>query len=86
LVYEGKNFTPLKRYWKYHYLGIKSKVLLLWSHWFDPTNGVNVEERYELVNVIVMAKSTFHSYEPFVLAIEVQRVYYTMLAVTIENG
>jgi hypothetical protein len=86
LVYEGKNFTPLKRYWKYHYLGIKSKVLLLWSHWFDPTNGVNVEERYELVNVIVMAKSRLHSYEPFVLAIEVQRVYYTMLAVTIENG
>jgi hypothetical protein len=86
LAYEGKNFTPLKRYRKYHYLGIKNKVLLLWSHWFDPTNGVNAEERYELVIVIVMAKSMLHTNEPFVLAIEVQRVHYTMLAVTVENG
>ncbi|RDX90084.1 hypothetical protein CR513_28091, partial [Mucuna pruriens] len=58
------------------YLGSQNKVFLLQCQWFDPINGVNVDERFGLVDV--NPKSKLHSYEPFVLAPQAQQVYYTM--------
>jgi hypothetical protein len=58
------------------YLGAQNKVLLLRCHWFDPINGVKVDERYGLVDV--KPKSRLNSNEPFVLASQAQQVYYTM--------
>ncbi|RDX96518.1 hypothetical protein CR513_20811, partial [Mucuna pruriens] len=58
------------------YLGSQKKVFLLQCQWFDLINGVNVDERFELVDV--NRKSKLHSYEPFILAPQAQQVYYTM--------
>ncbi|XP_045809328.1 uncharacterized protein LOC123903770 [Trifolium pratense] len=58
------------------YIGAQNKVLLLRCHWFDPINGVKVDERYGLVDV--KPKSRLNSNEPFVLASQAQQVYYTM--------
>jgi hypothetical protein len=58
------------------YLGAQNKVLLLRCHWFDPINGVKIDERYGLVDV--KPKSRLNSNEPFVLASQAQQVYYTM--------
>jgi hypothetical protein len=58
------------------YLGAQNKILLLRCHWFDPINGVKVDERYGLVDV--KPKSRLNSNEPFVLASQAQQVYYTM--------
>jgi hypothetical protein len=58
------------------YLGAQNKILLLRCHWFDPINGVKVDERYGLVDV--KHKSRLSSNEPFVLASQAQQVYYAM--------
>ncbi|KAJ1400077.1 hypothetical protein SESBI_29803 [Sesbania bispinosa] len=57
------------------YLGNQNKAILLRCLWFDPINGVNVDERYGLVDI--KHKSRLHSNEPFVLAEQAQQVYYT---------
>ena len=58
------------------YLGAPNRVLLLRCHWFDPINGVKVDEKYGLVDV--KPKSRLNSNEPFVLASQAQQVYYTV--------
>lgn len=58
------------------YLGAQNRVLLLRCHWFDPVNGVKVDEKYGLVDV--KPNSRLNSNEPFVLASQAQQVYYTV--------
>lgn len=58
------------------YLGCQNKVFLFRCHRFDPTNGVNVHEKFGIVDV--KPKSRLHSNEPFVLVSQAQQVYYTM--------
>ena len=57
------------------YLGNQNKVFILRCYWFDPINGVNVDNRYGLVDI--KYKSRLRSNEPFVLAEQAQQVYYT---------
>ena len=57
------------------YLGNHNKVFILQCHWFDPISGVNVDERYGLVDI--KYKSRLRSNEPFILAEQAQQVYYT---------
>ncbi|XP_072058194.1 uncharacterized protein [Arachis hypogaea] len=57
------------------YLGDGNSVFIFGCCWFDPINGVKVDERYGLVDI--KYKSRLQSNEPFVLAEQAQQVYYT---------
>jgi len=57
------------------YVGFENKVVILHCHWFDPVNGVKVDNVYGLVDI--NHKSKLQTNEPFVLAGQAQQVYYT---------
>jgi len=57
------------------YVGFGNKVVILHCHWFDPVNGVKVDNVYGLVDI--NHKSKLQTNEPFVLAGQSQHVYYT---------
>ena len=59
------------------YVGAKAcyKTILFKCDWFDSGKGTNIHKQYKLVEINHTRK--YPKYDPFVLAVQVQQVYFT---------
>jgi len=66
------------------YIGHGNKLFLFKCQWFDPKDGVKVDEKYGLVDVD--CKSRIRSNEPFILVEQAQQVYYAKYPISAGRG